>query len=687
MKEILTKLEWPLLLNLVATRAKTQAGAIRCLEIIPDLDRQAIEQSWRDQESLRNLMESGYQPPLTELPPLEPVFPYLRRSGILDSPQIRDVGVLLEVTQNMGSFARDFSSRSSALRALRTFLDPMPHLRKAIEDIVHPNGELRDDASAELTKIRSGLLNVRKNIESQITQLFTKEIYIQYLQDFFFTIRADRYVLPVRLDGHGRVRGKIYDTSHSEQTLFMEPIEIADMNERLVNLELEHKLEIMRILRDISTKIGAEIDGVENNHQALVNFDVMLAQSEVAKDIKLNAPKICERPTLNLVKARHPLLAVRSESKVIANDVSLKDDQRLLIVSGPNAGGKTVILKTVGLIHAMTRAGMLLPVDGSSEVFPFENIFLELGDSQNLAENLSTFAGHLQGVNNIMQKCGPKDLVLLDELAVGTDNATGAALGQAILEDICAKESLGVVTTHYANLKALGLHDPRFRSAAMQYNKDTLQFDYRLQMDIPGESLGLELAHKIGLPQNVIKRAMELRGQDDEFEQAIAKINTQNHELQSRVLQAEERLAEAQQMRGRWQQEYELLTQERTEFKSKLAARYTKQFENWREDYLELIEHIQKHVSDLQERLQLNAQAKNIEVHLDKAKESISELDQDGVGKMRHLEVPNVGDKVFIVTLRKDGTIIKVARNHKQCEVKVGDLQILVAVSDLRLRV
>ena len=686
MKETLSKLEWPLLLEQIANRARSEVGKMACHDIEPSLDRQEIEKSWREQESLRNLLESGYSPPLQDLPPVKAVVSYVKRSGVLDAGQLKHIGDFLFVVQNLAKFANDFQNRSIVLKRLKGTLDSMPQLSQAISHAVDQFGELRDDASPKLKKIRYDILNQHKQIESLITQLFQKELYVKYLQDFFFTIRFERYVLPMKLDGHGRINCKVIDTSHSDQTLFIEPVELTDLNDRLVSLEVEHKLEIMRILKDLSSKVEAEVDGIELNFEEVVRFDVQMAQAEFSKKLKATVPKLSSDPGLNLVSARHPLLSLRSEHPVVSNDIQLKDEQKLLIVSGPNAGGKTVVLKTVGLLQLMTRSGMLLPVSPDSEVFPFNNVFLELGDSQNLEADLSTFAGHLRGVNYAVENCGKEDLILLDELTVGTDNETGAALGQSILEFIADRGTTGVVTTHYANLKSLGLHDKRFRSGAMQYDKKNLRSNYKLQMDMPGESLGIELAEHLGLPKTIIQRAKQLKGKGSDVDQLISKMNESYQQVSERERILEDELNKARQLQGRWAHDVELLNKERSELKEKLASRFRKEFEDWKDDYHTLVDKTKKRISELEDRRTLQSEYKEIESHLSKANNTLKDLEKNSLAGYESVSKVEVGQKVYVVPLNAEGAVKKVARNQKSCEVAIGDLIVQVSLVDLRIK-
>ncbi|RZA10139.1 MAG: endonuclease MutS2, partial [Proteobacteria bacterium] len=336
-----------------------------------------------------------------------------------------------------------------------------------------------------------------------IRQLLTDQDVEAYVQDKIFTIRSDRYVVPMRVDGRGRVKGSIYDTSASGQTLYMELSEVRPMNDALLELESSEKLEILRIFKELSAQIAAELDTIDNNYKQLVELDILTAEAGLAVKLDAGPASIRDTPGLSFLRARHPILEMRQGFKTVANNVGLEDGQLSLIVSGPNAGGKTVVLKTVGLLHLMVKARLLLPLDEKSEVFLFENIFVEIGDAQNLSANLSTFSGHLMGLKPVLQEAGPDDLILLDELAVGTEPHTGSAIGQAVLEELANRKATAIVTTHFDNLKSLAINDKRFRNGSMEFSTKNLQPTYRLVLDIPGQSYGIEVAEQIGLPKHV----------------------------------------------------------------------------------------------------------------------------------------------------------------------------------------
>ncbi|MES2745213.1 MAG: hypothetical protein V4655_07290, partial [Bdellovibrionota bacterium] len=391
----LEKLQWPSLCEALASEARTVEGNHSCLNLKPEFEKIDIELRWQDVVPLRDLVRAGYRPPIGELPDMHRTFRAVSLGQILEGEEVWSVFVLLQMVRNVHQFAMDKQDKCRTLQKFYRLLQPLPKLSRTIEKTISPEGELLDDASPELMRIRQQKLSMRRKIESTIKQLLTAQDVEAYVQDTFFTIRSDRYVVPMRLDSRGRVKGSIYDTSASGQTIYMELAEVRPLNDALLELESSEKLEILRIFKELSALIATELEVIDNNYKQLVELDILSAEAGLAVRLDAGVAHLRDQAGISLFRARHPILELRQGFKTVANDVGLEEGQLSLIISGPNAGGKTVVLKTVGLVHLMAKARLLLPADDRSEIFLFDNIFVEIGDAQNLSANLSTFSGHL----------------------------------------------------------------------------------------------------------------------------------------------------------------------------------------------------------------------------------------------------------------------------------------------------
>jgi DNA mismatch repair protein MutS2 len=694
----LDKLEWPVLLDILAGYSQTEDGRARALALTPKLDREAIAERWSLVDPLKALAVTGYKAPIGALAPLGAVFRAAALGQMLDGPALRAVAELLESTRKVNAFAAGLEARCSTLRKVKARILPMPQLAAAINRAVGPEGELLDDASEELTRIRRLKQSLRRRIEESLAKLIhdDKEL-TPYLQDDFFTVRSDRYVVPMKLDGRGRVKGSILDTSTSGQTLFIEPAAIAPMNQQLLELDVEEKLEIARIFRDLSAKVEADVETLKGTYAELVDLDALTAEAQLAAEIHGGTVELTDAPVVDLIDARHPLIRRSGGRSAVGNHIQLAEGQHVLIISGPNAGGKTVVLKTVGLLQLMAKAGLLLPAEPTSRLGLFQQVYLEMGDAQNLAANLSTFSGHLLGLKPILERAGAKDLVLLDELAVGTDPQTGAAIGTAVLEDLAARRVTALVTTHFDALKGLAVSDRRFRNGSMEFSLGTLTPTYRLILDLPGQSYGLEVAEQIGLPAAVLSRARELRhGTMSNLDQAVNELMAARDEARGAGAAATREKLAAEAERVRWQQEVDLLKEQRRKTAQQLADKYEGKVQELREQFDDLVRKLRQAAKDGVQgdgaRDAVLADRRAAEKVVRDLEGVVSELGQGydvgdklpGQPVAREMLTPNA--PVFVLPLKKAGKVLRIGvGSDETVEVEVGVIKLRVSAHDLRL--
>lgn len=694
---VLEKLEWPILLTQLAELGQTEDGKRYLLGLQPNLSKEKIQERWNLVEPLRQMASHGYRAPIGELPKLDHIFRAASLGQMLAGEELREVHSLLEATEKVHHFATDFAEKCSTLKKFRARLYPMPALIQAINKAVGPTGELRDDASEELQKVRRQKQSVRKRIEDTLKKILHEGELEKYLQDDFFTVRSERYVVPMRLDGRGRVKGSILDTSDSGQTLYIEPAAITPINDQLQELDLAEKLEILRIFRELSALVATDAETLKDNYAELVELDWLSAMAQLACDQDSGPVTIVESPKISLVNARHPLLRRPDGNPAVSNSVDLSATQSTLIISGPNAGGKTVVLKTVGLIHIMIQAGLLVPADDTSEVFLFKNIFLEMGDAQNLAANLSTFSGHIIGLKPIVESSQSGDLVLLDELAVGTDPQTGAAIARALLEDLASRSVHTLVTTHFDDLKSLAVSDKRFRNGSMEFSVSSLKPTYKLILDVPGQSYGVEVAEEMGLPAKIIARAKELRGYTvSALDEAVSQLMEARDLTRSRETELTKSRMEADMEKGRWQQERELLAQERGNAAREAAERYEEQISKIKAEYDEIVKSMRRTVKESEQSNHGDVRETLISKRHE-AKDKIKEMDSVVAGIIKSVDYGDdlpgrpaeyvdlkVGTNVFVLPVKKQGTVIKVGAQGEQIEVQVGILKLKISLHDLR---
>ncbi|MCX6128921.1 MAG: Smr/MutS family protein [Proteobacteria bacterium] len=697
----LEKLQWPLLLDFLALEAQTLEGREACLKLHPNFTAAETEERWREVIPLRDLLRTGYKAPIGDVPAMQLIFRGAALGQILDGEMFWNIFILLQTVRNVHQFSADRQERCKTLQRFYRSIYPLPKLARAIEKTISPDGQLLDDASPELQRIRAQKLSMRKKIEQLIGQLLSDQELEPYIQDKFFTLRSERYVVPIRLDGRGRVKGSIHDSSDSGQTLYIELAEVRPLNDALLELESSEKIEILRIFKELSSLVAAELEILQSNYSHLIELDILTAEAGLATKLDAGSVKIRREPGLKLSFARHPLLCLQDAGKTIANSVALDSGQVSLIVSGPNAGGKTVVLKTVGILHLMAKSRLLLPCDEESEVFLFKNIFVEIGDAQNLSANLSTFSGHLTGLKPILQQSTPQDLVLLDELAVGTEPQTACAIGQAVLEELVNRHSTNIVTTHFDNLKSLALNDSRFRNGSMEFSTKDLLPTYRLILDVPGQSYGIEVAEHIGLPKHVIERAKDLKGRSSStMDQILESWQTLRNEAEQEQRRYAQLKIEMESQKHRWEQERAALASAKQDISNKIKARYEDQLDDLKRSYNEAIDELKQAVKDqkkneaepslLRESIQEKRQkAETLGRQFNKSLESLASEFQSS------LELPGIpadmsnlalGVKVFIISMGKEALVSKFQKEPSPLiEVTAGLLKLRPSLHDLRL--
>lgn len=695
-EKTLNKLEWPLLIERLVELAQTEEGKERCLGLSPVLTKNLVEERWQTVVPLRDMARSGYKAPIGMVHKMHHVFKGAEKGMIFEGEDLRLVLDLLMAVKKILGFVQSFSTRSPFLQRMRGQIYGLPELFTAIERAVGSDGSLLDTASTELQVIRKQKTSLRKRVEEAALRLLVEPAIAEYLQDNFFTVRNDKYVIPMRLDGRGRIKGKIIDTSDSGQTLFLEPLQLAPMNEQLQELDVAEKLEIIRIYRELSSLVAKELDCLRVNYSQLIDLDCLTAEAAFAAIIDGGPVVLDEHPCLELLMARHPLILTAEGRGAEPNTITLNPEQRILVVSGPNAGGKTVVLKTVGILHLMARAGLLIPADERSKMFLFEQIYLEMGDAQNITANLSTFSGHIVGLQPIIEESGANDLALLDELATGTEPNTGAAIARAILEHLMERGVTAIATTHFDALKSLAMGDKRFRNGSMEYAEATYRPTYRLILDVPGQSYGLEVARQMGLAEKIVERAREIRGSKlSDLDDAVAQLQKARLETEGLRKDLERESLAAQEAKARWEHECQLLEEQRAKTSRNVAAKLENQVETLKSEFEDAARKLKETVKevrhghvDVSEAIEDKRKAEDKLREIDRTIARMSEAGISSDLPGRPVDRSELREKlnVYVVPLKREGVIARIPTTATEpVEVQVGIVKLRVAVQDLRI--
>ena len=648
----LDKFDWTQIIAQLVACCYTEGAQERAAQLTPQLGKEEILRLWEQTSALRELIARGYALPPVELPALAKVFTALAYGQVLEPRALQDVLKLLNAVRKWYVFCKNLEQECQVLHRFRTTLLTLPRLVKQIEKTIDADATLKDTASAELKRIRTQKKSLQDRIETKLRRMIYQHKFDPYLQDDFITVRNDRYVVPLRVDANGRVQGNAIDFSRSRETMFFEPQEIAKSNQLLQTIEFSENLTCYRILQELSSALTAEYDTLRNNYDTLLALDLLHARAQLAHKLNAQAITLTSKPCLCLQDMYHPLLAGKA---VVKNSLQL-DTHNTLIVSGVNAGGKTVILKTVGLLQMMAKAGLLITAAPTSQMYIFNDLHVVMDEAQNISHSLSTFSSHLFSLQRILDAASEGDLVLIDEIATGTDPDTGAALAQAVLEQLAARHITTLVTTHHTALKELALSDARFRNASVQFSAADLRPTYRLLLDRPGQSYGLEIARSLGLPTPLLTRAAALRSDKvQKFETALLRLEEENQKLQAEKNKFHLETLKLQKYHDQWQRDAQA-------------------------------------IADLRAKLQREVDALPPQPSVDglspaQLKQRLQPTPTPTLpGKALSFSAAKVGMRVYCLPLKKSAHILTLGRNASDFfEISLGDMRTKVKLRDLRL--
>ncbi len=646
------KFDWAQIIAKLVACCYTEGAQERAAQLMPQLAAEEILRIWEQTVAVRELLARGYTLPAITLPSLAKIFKAVAYGQVLEPRALQDVLKLLHAVRKWYVFCKNWERECRVLHRFRTALLTLPRLVKRIEKAIDGDALLKDNASAELKSIRTQKKSLQDRIETKLRRMIYQRKFGPYLQDDFITVRNDKYVVPLRVDANGRVKGNAVDFSRSRETMFFEPQEIEKSNQLLQTLEFSENLTCYRILQELSQEVSVEYDTLQRNYEALLALDMLHARAQLALKLDAQAITLSDRPCLCLQEMYHPLLAGKA---VVKNNLQL-DTHNTLVISGVNAGGKTVMLKTVGLLQMMAKAGLLVTAAPRSQTYVFDNLHVVMDEEQNIAHNLSTFSSHLLSLQRVLAETDKDDLVLIDEIATGTDPDTGAALAQAVLEQLAARSITTLVTTHHTALKELALNDTRFRNASMQFSTAVLQPTYRLLLDRPGQSYGLEIARSLGLPTSLLTRAAALRNAKvQKFEAALLRLEEENQKLQAEKNKFHLETLKLQKYRDQWQHDTQAI-----------AA---------------LRDKLQREVEALPPQPSVEGLSPTqLKQHLQPSPPPALP------GKELTFAAAKVGMQVYCLPLKKSAHIIKVGRDASDfLEISIGDMRTKVKLPDLRL--
>ena len=608
-----------------------------------------------------------------------------KKGGSLTMRQLLEVQNVLGISSEVVAFMHD--DALPELKYIGEMVDLIVEftaLEKEISRCILTEDEMADNASPKLKDIRRNIHQQNQAIKNKLSRIITSSSNKTYLQDTIVTMRDGRYVIPVKQEYRSFFPGMVHDQSKGGATLFIEPQGVVELNNKLRELEVEEQLEIARILAELSSRVAEHYREIRSNLELLTKLDFIMAKGKLSCKMHASEPKIDADGELRLISARHPLIEYK---KAVPVDIRIGGDYRTLIITGPNTGGKTVSLKTAGLLVMMAQSGLHIPASHASTLPIFGEVFADIGDEQSIEQSLSTFSSHMKNIVSIIDKASYDSLVLVDELGAGTDPTEGAALAIAILERFYDSGALTMATTHYNELKKYALATSGVENAAMEFDVETLTPTYRLLIGVPGKSNAFEISKKLGLSESVIERASEhIKHGDMEFENVISSIEDDKRKAAADRLDAESMRAEIEERLKKLEEKEKAISEKRADIiaEAKREAR-------------ELLRETKSAVKDVQKdlrRLQKSGAHTNLNTGaLEKSRRKINEAEDlvsEKVVKQVNSEPVSadtlkIGDRVKLLTIGQNGTILSLPDEKGNLMINIGALKVKARLQDLML--
>lgn len=680
-EKVLQTLEFYKIIELLVEKAYSEPGKRLCQKLVPSRNLHKIK---RDQLETSDALKRIWQKGSLSFDGVHDITESIVRLEIgsyLGAGELLRINSLLKAALRVKTFSRKENDSTDCLDEMFDSIEPLTNLKNDIDRCIISEDEIADEASTNLKNIRRQMKLTNDRIHSQLSSLVNSQTGKTYLQDSLITMRDGRYCVPVKAEHRSQVSGIVHDQSSSGSTVFVEPTAVVELNNKLKQLYAKEADEIQIILANLSVACGEHVTELRSNMEILARLDFIFAKASLAKDMKATMPNFNDQRQIKIKQGRHPLL---DPKKVVPIDVELGKDYVLLIVTGPNTGGKTVSLKTVGLLTLMGQAGLHIPAFEGSKLAVFKEVFADIGDEQSIEQSLSTFSAHMVNTVSILEKADQDSLVLFDELGAGTDPTEGAALGISILSFLKNMGVRTMATTHYSELKLFALSTEGVQNASCEFNVETLQPTYRLLIGIPGKSNAFAISSKLGLPQFIIDDAENRIDRDDkQFEDVLAEIERQRIQIEK----DQETISVYKSQIKSLKNDYELKTKRIEEQKEKIIAKAKEEasdiLKDAKETADEAIKTINKYGKSGNTKEMEKARTK-VGSSL-KKNQSISSLKAATSNKEYKPSDFKLGTGVKVLSMNLNGTVASLPNKDGIVTVKMGILNSKVNIKDLEI--
>ena len=684
-KKSLYKLEYNKIIEKLTEHAGSFGGQERCRKLKPKTEISEIERMQEETAAAFTRIVKKGRPSFGGCSPVSESMMRLEIGGTLGSGELLRICKVLETAGHVKNYGRhdNADDMQDILDGYFEQLVPVSILSTEIRRCIPAEDEISDDASPELKRIRRAMGQINDKVHATLSSMVNGSLRT-YLQDPIITMRGDRYCIPVKAEYKGQVPGMVHDQSSTGSTLFIEPMAIVKLNNDIRELELEEQKEIEVILSNLSQMTAEQTDSIRADLDIMVQLDVIFARASLAMDMNATEPIFNDEGRIRLKQARHPLI---DKKKAVPIDIRLGDDFDLLVVTGPNTGGKTVSLKTVGLLTLMGQSGLHIPTLDRSELALFEEVYADIGDEQSIEQSLSTFSSHMTNVVSFLRKANRHSLVLFDELGAGTDPTEGAALAIAILSHLHEQGIRTMATTHYSELKVYALSTPGVENACCEFDVETLRPTYRLLIGVPGKSNAFAISSKLGLPDYIINKAKEqISEQDESFEDVLSSLESSRVTIENERREIEQYKKEVASLKSEMESKQEKLNEQRDRIirqaneeahavlreAKEYADKTMKMFHKFQKDHVDLAA-VEKERQDLRKRMNKAEKGMTQKTAAQKPKKELTAKDL------------SLGDAVKVLSMNLKGTVSSRPDNKGYLFVQMGIIRSKVHISDLEL--
>ena len=670
-------LEFDKVKTLLADQAGTSLGRKLALDLVSSSRFEQVKLAQEETAEAVQLLDEGKRLPLGGMTDISPLVKRTRVGSILEPEDFKAIGDTIDGLRHLKQFLLEDTENAPALRDYGPQLGDFSRLSKQLSSALDEKGNIKDNASVKLQGLRTGILAAKNRVKDKLNSLLHDPNNQKYFQDALVTMREDRYVIPIKQEYRLNFPGVVHDQSASGATLFVEPMAVVNLNNDIKKYRLEEQAEVERILRTLTGHVGSEAENILSSLDIAAQVDLIGAKAALAQKLHCCRPMMILQQRLRITQGRHPLL---DQEKVVPLDINLGDDFTTLLITGPNTGGKTVALKTVGVFALMAQAGMFVPA--KEAILPvFGGVYADIGDEQSIEQSLSTFSGHMKNMISILDEVREGDLVLVDEVCVGTDPTEGAALAMAMIEYLYKKKVLTIMTTHYSELKTFAYEHEGMENASVEFDPEPLRPTYKLLMGVPGSSNAFYISKRLGLPQGILDEARTFIGEGhSNMERVLQNLEGERREYESRKDEI-----------SALQREAEYLKNELTRQKQDLEKSRNAILRKAREQADELYRNARRESTSILKELRANqdmVESRKVEQLAELSRKVLNKnfsIDGKPMPEGQGLTSGNaaVGKKVYVKKIGQSGTIV--ALNGKEVTVRIGIMKMNLKLKDCLL--